>query len=72
MAKQGMTHPDINQGQKNDVSPVPQLQGKAKTWKEKARPFFPETGGTNLKVGHEKTISKAQGIIGTDLVRDNL
>ena len=72
MSKQGMTHPDINQGPKNNVSPVPQVQGKAKTRKEKSKPTLPETSGANLKVWHEKPISKAHGIIDTDLARDNL
>ena len=72
MAKQGMTHPDVSRGPKNDVSPVPQLQGKAKTRKEKAKPILPETGGANQKVWHERPVSKAHGIIDTDLARDNL
>lgn len=72
MARQGMTHPDINHGPKNDVSPVPQIQGKAKTRKEKAKPILPETGGANQKVWHERPISKAHGIIDTDPARDNL
>ena len=72
MAKQGMTHPDVTRGPKNDVSPVPQLQGKAKTGKEKANPIISGTNGANQKVWHEKSISKAHGIIDTDLARDNL
>ena len=72
MAKQGMTHPDVSRGPKNDVSPVPRLQGKAKTRKEKAKPILPETGGANQKVWHERPISKAHGIIDTDPARDNL
>lgn len=49
MAKQGMRRyrpGDIHGGrkpheehQKNDVMPVPELQGKAKTGKEKAKPI---------------------------------
>lgn len=72
MAKQGMTHPDVTRGPKNEVSPVPQLQGKAKSGKEKAKPIILETSGPNLKVWHEKPIPKAHGIIDTDLARDNL
>ena len=72
MAKQGMTHPDVPRGPKNYASPVPQLQGKAKSGKEKARPILSGTSGANQKVWHEKPFSKAHGIIDTDLARDNL
>ena len=72
MAKQGMTHPDVTWGPKNDVSPVPQIQGKAKSDKEKAKPILPETTGAKQKVWHKKPIFKAHGIIDTDLARDNL
>ena len=72
MAKQGMTHPDVTWGPKNDVSPVPQIQGKAKSGKEKANPIISGSNGANQKVWHEKPISKANGIIDTDLARDNL
>ena len=72
MAKQGMTHPDVTRGPKNDVSPVLQLQGKAKSGKEKANPIISGSNGANQKVWHEKPISKAHGIIDTDLARDNL
>lgn len=36
MAKQGMKRPEITSGSKNEVAPVPQLQGKVKTGKKKA------------------------------------
>ena len=72
MAKQGMTHPDVTRGPKNEESPVPQIQGKAKSGKEKANPIIAGTTGANQKVWHEKPISKAHGIIDTDLARDNL
>ena len=72
MAKQGITHPDVTRGSKNDVSPVPQIQGKAKSGKEKANSIISGTNGANQKVWHEKPISKANGIIDTDLARDNL
>lgn len=72
MAKQGMTHPDVPRGSRNEVSPVPQLQGKARSGKEKAKPILSETTGANQKVWHEKPISKAHGILDTDLARDNL
>ncbi len=72
MAKQVMSRPDVVRGPRNDVSPVPQIQGKAKSGKEKAKPIIAGTSGTNQKVWHEKTISSAHGIIDTDLARDNL
>lgn len=43
MAKQGMSRPEISKHQnKNDVSPVPEIQGKAKTGKKKAKPMHNE------------------------------
>ena len=73
MAKQGMRRPERTQTHpKNDVSPVPQLQGKAKSGKEKAKPIVAGTFGAELKVYHEKPISKAYGQIDNDLARDNL
>ena len=72
MAKQGMTHPDVPRGPRNEVFPVPQLQGKARSGKEKAKPIHPETTGANQKVWHGKPISKAHGILDTDLARNNL
>ncbi|MGN0978262.1 MAG: hypothetical protein ACI4PH_09440 [Faecousia sp.] len=72
MAKQGMTHPDVPRGPRNDVSPVPQIQGKARSGKKKAAPIIAGTAGKGQKVWHEKPISPAHGIIDTDLARDNL
>ena len=72
MAKQGMTHPNVPRGPRNDVSPVPQIQGKARSGKEKAAPIIAGPAGAGQKVWHEKPISKAHGIIDTDLARDNL
>ena len=58
---------------KNDVSPVPQIQGKAKTGKEKAKPIIAGTSGAQLKVWHEKPIPQdLYSTIDTDLARDNL
>ena len=68
MAKQGMTHPDVTRGPRNETSPVPQIQGKAKSGKVKANPIIAGTTGASQKVWHEKPISKAHGIIDTDLV----
>lgn len=40
MAKQGMKRPQRTHTQpRNEVSPVPEIQGKAKTTKEKAKPI---------------------------------
>ena len=73
MAKQGMARPDWTKlHPKNEGSPVPQIQGKAKSGKKKAPPIMAGTAGAELKVWHEKPISKAHGIIDTDLARDNL
>ena len=72
MAKKGMKHPDVTRGPRNETSPVPQIQGKAKSGKEKANPIIAGTTGANQKVWHEKPISKAHRIIDTDLARDNL
>ena len=66
MAKKGMARPDqTHTHPKNDVSPVPQIQGKA-------RPIVAGTHGANLKVWHEQPISDAHGIVDNDLARDNL
>ena len=40
MAKQGMKRPEVTHTQRrNQVSPVPELQGAAKHTKQKARPI---------------------------------
>ena len=72
MAKKGMKRPDLIE--KPGVQPiVPELQGKAKSGKEKARPIVAGTLGANQKIWHEqRPISEAHGIIDTDLARDNL
>ena len=74
MTKKGMARPDWTQlHPKNDVSPVPQIQGKAKSGKEKARPIIAGTYGAHQKVYHQKPIPEdAYGIINTDRARDNL
>ena len=74
MAKKGMARPDWTQlHPKNDVSPVPQLQGKAKTGKKKADPIIAGTSGASQKVWHERPIpADAYGPEDTDLGRDNL
>ena len=74
MAKQGMARPDRTHTKpRNDVSPVPEIQGKAKSGKEKAKPIIAGTSGAEQKVYHtEKPISKAYPVLDTDLARDNL
>jgi len=73
MAKKGMARPDWTETHpRNDVSPVPQIQGKAKNGKKKANPIIAGTSGAELKVWHEKPISNAHGPIDNDLARDNL
>ena len=74
MAKKGMARPDwTQQHPKNEVSPVPQIQGKAKSGKEKARPIVAGTFGDALKVWHENPIpTSLYSTIDTDLARDNL
>ncbi len=73
MAKQGMKRPEVtNKHPKNDVPPVPQIQGKAKTGKVQANPIMAGTEVMDLKVWHEKPISAAHGSIDSDLARDNL
>ena len=73
MAKQGMKRPDYTKlHPKNDISPVPQIQGKARSRKKKADPIIAGTMGAELKVWHEKPISKAYRELDTDLAQDNI
>ena len=72
MAKQGMRRPDLKE-KPGKMPVVPQIQGKAKSGKEKANPIVAGTVGANQKVWHrERPISQAHGIIDNDLARDNL
>ena len=75
MAKKGMKRPEWTHPQpRNQSDPVPELQGKAKSGKKKARPIVSGTGGTEMKVFHtERPIpSNVYPAIDTDLGRDNL
>ena len=74
MAKKGMARPDWTHTKpRNDVSPVPEMQGKAKHGHEKAKPIIAGTSGAEQKVYHtEKPISKAYPVIDNDLARDNV
>lgn len=74
MAKKGMARPDRTKlYPKNEVSPVPQIQGKGKSGKKKVNPIIAGTEGGQLKVWHEKPIPRdVYSTIDTDLARDNL
>lgn len=73
MAKQGMKRPDYTTlHPKNEMSPVPQIQGKAKTGKKKANPIIAGTAGADLKVYHDKPIPQAYRGLDNDLAVDNL
>lgn len=73
MAKKGMKRPGVTHTQaRNEVSPVPELQGKAKQGKQKARPIIAGTAAPEMKVYHERPISGVYPAIDTDLARDNI
>jgi len=72
MSKKGMARPEWPQTPKNDVPPVPEIQGKAKHGKKKADPIIAGTSGPSLKVFHEKPVPSVYSTIDTDLARDNL
>ena len=74
MAKQGMARPERTHTKpKNEMPPVPELQGKAKNSKQNANPIVSGTSGPEQKVFHtEKPISKAYRAIDNDLARDNI
>ncbi len=73
MAKQGMKRPEITKGKpQNTVSPVPQIQSKAKSGNEKASPIITGTSGAYQKVYHQRSISMSYRGLDNDLARDNL
>lgn len=79
MAKKGMKRPDYTHIQpRNDVSAVPEIQGKAKSGKIHANPIIAGTSSSSQKVWHNKSyshevpISSAYPVIDNDLARDNL
>ena len=74
MAKQGMKRPERTHTQtRNQVDPVPELQGKAKHGKERANPIISGTEGADMKVFQEHPIpADVYPVIDTDLARDNL
>lgn len=79
MAKQGVKRPDTTHAKlKNECSPVPEIQGKAKHGKVHANPIIAVTFGSEQKVWHNKSyseevpISSAYPVIDNDLARDNI
>lgn len=83
MAKKGMKRPQrTHTKQRNEQAQVPEIQGKAKSSKESARPIIAGTSAPQQKVYHtappvseekaEKPISKVYSEIDNDLARDNL
>lgn len=78
MAKQGMKRPDRTHTKpKNDVPPVPEIQGKAKHGKN-ANPIIEGTKAPAQKVYHTKPHSRDKSkfsessVVDTDLARDNI
>ena len=79
MAKQGMKRIDRTHTKpRNDVPPVPEIQGKAKHGKAQANPIIAGTEAPSQKVYHskphpgDKPISAAYPVIDTDIARDNI
>lgn len=74
MAKQGIARPERTHTKpKNEMPPVPELQGKAKNSKQSANPVVSGTSGPEQKVYHtERPISKAYRAIDNNLARDNI
>lgn len=69
MAKQGMKRPDVTKlHPRNGHGPVPILQGKVKSGKEKAKPIVAGTQGTSLKVWHRNPYQQFDN----DLAIENL
>ncbi len=79
MAKKGMKRIDRTHNEpKNEVPPVPEIQGKAKHTKTEARPIIAGTKPPAQKVYHstpyssDRPISPVYKEIDNDLARDNL
>ena len=79
MAKKGMKRMErTHVRERNDAAAVPEIQGKAKSGKEKANPIIAGTQAPSQKVYHsvphtqEKPISSVYPVIDTDLARDNV
>lgn len=79
MAKRGMKRIDRTHTKpRNDVPPVPEIQGNAHSGKVKANPIITGTKAPSQKVYHtasntkERPISSVYPVIDTDLGRDNV
>ncbi len=74
MAKKGMKRTERTHTKpRNEMPPVPELQGKAKTGKVGANAIIAGTKAPSLKVYHtERPISPVYPVIDTDLGRDNV
>lgn len=84
MAKQGMKRPDYTHTHpKNDIPPVPEIQGKAKHGNAHVNPIISGTKSPAQKVFHtkpfnisseknERPISSAYPVVDNDLARDNM
>ena len=74
MAKQGMKRPESTHTKpRNEMPPVPEIQGKAKSGRKEANPIIAGTSGPEQKVFHtERPISKAYKMLDNDLARDNV
>lgn len=74
MAKQGMKRPEQTHVKpRNEVPPVPELQGKAKNSSQPANPIRGGSWGPDQKVRHaERPVSRAYSVIDNDLARDNV
>ena len=81
MSKQGMKRYDYTH--KSSAAPVPEIQGRAKTTKERANPIIAGTKPPAQKVWHtephsfgltdsEKPVPELYPVIDNDLARDNL
>lgn len=79
MSKQGMKRPERTHiKSRNEVPPVPEIQGKAKRGKIKVNPIIASTKSPSQKVYHskpfseEKPVSSSYSVIDNDLARDNI
>lgn len=79
MAKKGMKRMSRTHTQpRNEQAAVPEIEGKAKSGKEKAKPIIAGTAAPALKVYHsvknapEREISPSWKAVDNDLARDNL
>lgn len=62
MAKQGMSRPERTHTEpRNDVEPVPEIQGKAKHGNKHANTIIAGTHGTHQKVYHQSNGKGSSG-----------